>query len=172
MNPFIIDVSSLIQGAESAREIEITGELSSIEFGGALVEFISPLKLVAALKKASRGLTLRGEVKVEVKLRCSRCLKSFNYPLEFKADEVFALPEDLSHLPDEVEAFPIHKGRIDLEPALKELIVLNLPFRPLCSEDCRGICPHCGKDLNVESCHCQQQADDVRWSALKKLKET
>ncbi len=159
MNPFIIDVSSLIHGVESAREIEVSGELSSIEFGGALVEFVSPLKLVAVLVKASRGLTLRGEIKVEVKLRCSRCLKSFNYPLKFKTDEVFALPEDLNHLPD-------------LEPALKELVVLNLPFRPLCAENCRGICPHCGKDLNVESCHCQQQADEVRWNALKKLKET
>lgn len=171
MSAFILDVASLIRGVEVAREIEVTGKLDSIEFGGTVAEFVSPLKLVATLKKAGRGLLLRGESRVEVKLRCSRCLKSFIYSLVFKLDEVFAQPEELSHLPDEVEAFPIAKGRIGLEPALRELIVLNLPFRPLCSEDCRGICPYCGIDLNVESCHCQQQADDVRWKALRKLKK-
>jgi uncharacterized protein len=171
MNPFIIDVSSLIQGAESVREIEVSGELSSIEFGGALVEFVSPLRLVATLRKVNRGLSLRGGGQVEARLRCSRCLKSFSYSLKFKAIEVFAQPDDLRHLPNEVEAFPITKGRVDLESVLRELIVLNLPFRPLCSENCQGICPHCGKDLNVESCHCQREVIDVRWNALKKLKE-
>jgi uncharacterized protein len=72
--------------------------------------------------------------------------------------------------PREGESYPLGHDRVDLEPLARESLILDLPLVPLCREDCRGLCPTCGKDLNEGHCGCLPAAADVRWAALDVLR--
>ena len=70
---------------------------------------------------------------------------------------------------DDLNVIAYRGNEIDLWPDLREAMVLALPMKPLCSEDCRGICPTCGKDLNNGECRCGKRSMDPRWEGLLKL---
>lgn len=94
-----------------------------------------------------------GSITGELTLECSRCLDKFVLPvkLTFK------------------QAYPASAPEIDLEVEIREQLILNLPDKPLCREDCKGICPECGKNRNIEQCSCAPVPDDPRWEKLKGL---
>jgi uncharacterized protein len=89
-------------------------------------------------------------------LRCSRCLKVFRQPLQINQ---FVFHQEL-------------KGEdfVDLTENLREDIILELPQRALCRQDCQGLCPVCGRDLNEGPCKCQVKPGDLRWHALDNIK--
>ena len=102
-----------------------------------------------------QALLVTGQVSTPATLRCSRCLRVFEQPLR-------------------VEQFVFHyelhgEDFVDLTPQMREDIILELPQRALCAEDCKGLCPHCGKDLNRGQCRCKQSGGDLRWHALDNL---
>jgi uncharacterized protein len=101
------------------------------------------------------ALLVTGRISTPATLRCSRCLRAFELPLKV---EQFAFHQEL-------------KGEdfVDLTANMREDIILELPQRALCSEGCRGLCPHCGKDLNKGLCRCKPSAGDLRWHALDNL---
>jgi uncharacterized protein len=72
---------------------------------------------------------------------------------------------------DDFIVLPEHTEEFDLLPIVRERIILALPLKPLCREDCKGLCPHCGASRNTESCDCTDERQDERWSQLRKLKE-
>ena len=71
---------------------------------------------------------------------------------------------------EEIDIDPLEKGVIDLREMITEQIHLSLPVKPLCEENCRGLCSRCGVDLNKETCSCADGETDPRWEALKQLK--
>ena len=101
------------------------------------------------------ALLVTGRVCTPATLRCSRCLRAFERPLDVKQ---FVYHKELHG-----EDF------VDLTDQMREDIILELPQRALCAEDCKGLCPHCGKDLNQGSCRCKQSRGDLRWHALDNL---
>jgi uncharacterized protein len=111
-------------------------------------------------------------------LGCSRCLEPFALPLHLHFDLLYTpRPEQVSageSRVDEEEFTVVHfdGGRIDLDALLAEQIYLGLPLKPLCREDCRGLCPRCGTNLNQGSCECPTGPEpDPRLSPLKALVE-
>jgi uncharacterized protein len=101
------------------------------------------------------ALLVTGQMRTPATLRCSRCLRVFEQPLEVKP---FVFHQELHG-----EDF------VDLTPQMREDIILELPQRALCAEDCKGLCPRCGKDLNQGPCRCKQSGGDLRWRALDHL---
>ena len=101
------------------------------------------------------ALLVTGTVSTPATLRCSRCLRVFDLPLKV---ELFAFHHELHG-----EDF------VDLTASMREDIILELPQRALCTEGCRGLCPHCGKDLNKGPCRCKPSDGDLRWHALDNL---
>ncbi|HUI06311.1 MAG TPA: DUF177 domain-containing protein [Verrucomicrobiae bacterium] len=101
------------------------------------------------------GLLVTGQISTPATLRCSRCLRVFEQPLHVKQ---FVFHQELHG-----EDF------VDLTAQMREDIILELPQRALCDENCKGLCSHCGKDLNQGPCHCRQSAGDLRWHALDNL---
>jgi uncharacterized protein len=101
------------------------------------------------------ALLVTGRVSTPATLRCSRCLRVFDQPLRV---EQFVFHQELHG-----EDF------VDLTPSIREDIILGLPQRALCAENCKGLCPHCGKDLNKGPCRCKQSKGDLRWHALDNL---
>ena len=102
------------------------------------------------------ALLVTGHMRTPATLRCSRCLRVFEQPLHVKQ---FVFHQELHG-----EDF------VDLTPSIREDIILELPQRALCQEECRGLCPQCGKNLNEGSCQCRPQREDLRWHALDQLK--
>jgi len=101
------------------------------------------------------ALLVTGRVSTPATLRCSRCLRVFEQPL--------TVGQFVFHRELHGEDF------VDLTPQMREDIILELPQRALCAEDCKGLCSRCGKDLNQGPCRCKQLGGDLRWHALDKL---
>jgi uncharacterized protein len=118
---------------------------------------------------------LRGTVSADVLLQCTRCAEELVQHLEVPFEDVFveAADEttDADHEigGDELDEQLVTSNDVDLMEIIREQILLNLPEQVFCKEDCEGLCPHCGTNLNVESCNCGDQDIDPRWAALKNL---
>lgn len=131
---------------------------------------VSLLEGEAQLLRTDYGLFVQGKVHVQLQLQCVRCLTLFPYSLTVHLAERFAHnPQGMAQ--DQAPVFPISGGEtIDLAPPLREHILLDIPLKPLCRPDCRGLCSQCGANLNETQCTCSQQEEiDPRLAALKEL---
>lgn len=145
--------------------------LSEIDF-----EFKSPLQSEVKIKKVGQSVLIKGRVRTVLKLRCVRCLKEFSYPLSSSFEltlhplkgTVFSEEVELSK--EELESNFFEGGELHLSEIACEQVFLEIPIQPLCKEECKGLCPHCGIDLNLSNCGCMKEAFDSGFHALKKLK--
>lgn len=127
------------------------------------------------LHRTNQGIYVDGLVTATVRLQCTRCLRDFTETLEFPLREEFYPTIDVTSGapvsgPHDADAFAIdRRHQVDLREAIRQALVLALPMKPLHSEDCAGLCPHCGKDLNDGPCDCPQDDADDRFAALRGL---
>jgi uncharacterized protein len=127
------------------------------------------------LTRTNRGILVRGTFATKVSVDCSRCLKLFDAPLTINIEEEYFPVIDVNsgtplEIPDEPGSFMIDEHHIlDLREAIRQNALLALPMKPLCREDCAGLCQQCGKDLNEGSCDCIKEAVDPRWAKLVQL---
>lgn len=138
-----------------------------------------PASLTGHLKPTRRGIEMAARFATVVHQQCSRCLAPFAHPLEVQfrlfllppADEDGAQPyEDIPEDdPDAVDLYPLEGPVVDFAAVLREQVDLALPMRAVCRENCRGLCPSCGADLNATPCRCEP-ARDERFSQLEQLK--
>ncbi|MFA4984055.1 MAG: DUF177 domain-containing protein [Candidatus Omnitrophota bacterium] len=112
------------------------------ELDADLVKLREPLKARADISKVTNVVTALIKVEGRAILRCSRCLKDF--PVDFKRDIRIDSEVDASHLV------------VDFDPEIRDQLILGYPVKPLCRKDCRGLCPVCGKDLNLGDCNCSK----------------
>jgi uncharacterized protein len=137
-------------------------------------QFVAPLRVDASLYRAERDLFFDGSVEGDATGTCARCLEPF--PLHVsKPFSVILTPE--KRLAGEIELAPgdlaqsFYSGPdLDLTPLVYEQILLALPTRPLCAEECRGLCPSCGVNRNTEQCACSDATGDPRLAVLRSLK--
>jgi len=113
------------------------------------------------------GLLVQGTVESQLRLECVRCLDPFVLPITLELEEIFRLPE-AGPRPDDSYAVGAD-GWLDVAPLLGELAWVAIPMKPLCNPDCKGLCPQCGVNLNVESCTCESERVDPRLAVLKDL---
>jgi uncharacterized protein len=143
----------------------------------AVAESNLPVQGEVSLTRSDRGILVKGVLSTETELTCSRCLKQFTCPLTLNIEEEYfpsvdpftgaALP-----LPDEPGAFTIGPDNVlDLSEAIRQYALLSIPMKPLCREDCAGLCPTCGADLNEAPCGCPAKSIDLRWAKLIRLKQ-
>ena len=123
----------------------------------------SPVDLDLRLESVVEGVLVTGTAVVRLRGTCARCLDEIADTDEVDIQELFCYPgKEL----DDAEALRIEGELIDLEPVLRDAVVLDLPFTPLCQPDCAGLCPECGANLNREPEHSHAEAIDPRWSQL------
>lgn len=150
-----------------------TGELETREYDFDLKE--PPLVEGRAIR-AGQDIRLRGEIKAKISATCDRCLNEVTIPVQIPFDLFYAPAEPGGGAAGERELFErdldfaVYKNdQIDLDELVLEQMELSLPSRVLCREECRGLCPQCGADLNIEKCECKPEIDP-RWRALADLK--
>lgn len=119
--------------------------------------------------QGDKGALIRGTLKGSVNLACDRCAGLFEQEIDVAFDTYEQLPEGEG---DEVPRVREENGQLQLDmgAVLWEEFALALPFKPLCSEECRGVCPGCGKDLNSEACVCEPEEGDERLAVFRNLK--
>jgi len=144
---------------------------------GVAVPLEGPIVAEFEIQRLGNEIQVEGTVRATARLQCSRCLASFAFEVAGEVEATFAPPaklvegdhqHELGH--DELEVEPLVQGGADLRGVIAEQIHLNLPLKPLCREDCPGICAHCGRPGADGPCGCAPAAGDSRWEALKKLK--
>ena len=138
------------------------------------LKVIGPIEGHARMRRTNQGLLIDGWVDLALELSCTRCLKSFEQPMHVTFEEQFYPTVDVltgAPMPafDEEEIFPIDDHhQVDLTEAVRQNVLTSLPMVTVCQEDCKGLCPQCGKDLNLGPCDCKPEVES-RWSALEKL---
>ncbi len=123
----------------------------------------SPIDLDLRVESVVEGVLVTGTAEVILRGECVRCLGVVESDDEIDILELFLHPEKE---PDDEEASRIEAELIDLEPLLRDSVVLDLPFTPLCRPDCAGLCASCGANLNQDPEHRHDEAIDPRWGAL------
>jgi uncharacterized protein len=113
------------------------------------------------------GLLAQGTIESQLSQECVRCLEPFELPITLELEETFRLPGTGRQL-DTTYAVS-EGGWLDLTPVLREQSWLAIPMKPLCKPDCKGLCPQCGVNLNLESCACEKAHIDPRLEVLKDL---
>jgi len=170
----LIDLSRFRGGLE---HLERTYDAGGFERDADAFRVVAPVELVADLRKDAKKVRLVGRVKTTLEFDCSRCLDPFTVPIDVKFDVLF-LPaaentggEEREVGEEDLGVSYYKEDTIDLGEVMREQFYLALPMKPLCREDCRGLCPVCGKNRNREACDCQTEWVDPRFDALRKLKE-
>lgn len=139
-------------------------------------QLAGPVTGQVRMHRTNQGIFVDGEALVPVELECTRCLKRFTTTVDVPLREQFyptiEVNTGVSVPPPENDelSYPIdHNHLLDLREAIRQNLVLALPMRTLCSEECAGLCPTCGKDLNDGPCACPAEVADDRFSALRDL---
>jgi uncharacterized protein len=137
---------------------------------------VAPVELAFEVNKDKDKFRLVGTVRSELELVCSRCLEPFRLPVNAGFD-IRYLPatEASTDAEREVEEEDLETSyyrddQIDLNELLREQFYLALPMKPLCRDDCKGLCSQCGTNLNTASCDCAPAWEDPRLAGLRELK--
>ena len=139
------------------------------------LELAAPLTGRLKIEPARDRVVVRGGFQTVVRLACSRCLEEYEQPVDEEVVVVFSPAADEESL-EEVEIQDLneeyyHGDEIDLWPMLEEQLMLSLPIKSLCREDCLGLCPGCGENRNTGSCRCRSESGDSKWEALRAIRD-
>ena len=163
----VLDTHELGRRAGALKQLRTTVEApQDLGIGVIGVPAGSPVELDLRLESAVEGVLVTGTATVAIHGECVRCLVSVDDRLEIDVQELFVYPSSEA---TEDEASRLDGDLIDLEPLLRDAVVLELPFQPLCAPDCAGLCPECGANLNDRPEHSHETAPDPRWAALARF---
>ncbi|HTR98515.1 MAG TPA: DUF177 domain-containing protein [Bacteroidota bacterium] len=134
-------------------------------------EFKNEVDVQATLEKSSGQLFLRARVSTSAEVACDRCVTLFQQPLQSKYQMYYLWeePEEDRYDPSEVQVLTPGQTVLDLTDDVRQTVLLSLPLKHVCREECKGLCPLCGKNLNEGSCNCTETHEDGRWDKLKEL---
>lgn len=159
--------------ASGVRRLEYSEDASSFGFPAEDFEFTGPLNVTLRVVRDGSTVMVNGQIEAQVRLACGRCLSPFVEKVEAELKEIFHLidgPPPFRPDDDEGIRFVNRRApRIDLMPAVREQVLLELPMKTVCRPDCRGLCPTCGANLNDGTCGCTPRESDPRWGALRGL---
>jgi uncharacterized protein len=139
------------------------------------VKLTAPATVNGKIRLAGNEVFVNGHVDTRAQVECDRCLKLIELPVnaDFELEYITGSEYESSAVAELTEAemsVAVFDGEaLDIDEIVKEQILLAVPTRMLCREDCKGICPQCGVDKNTGECNCETKEIDPRWAALKNL---
>ncbi len=167
-DPLALDLSLEPGAIDYAPDVRQTGPLTVKGEADRLEEYRGPKDVVDDIR-------LRARFKGNFELLCARCLDPIAYRADHRVDLIFrpsgidAEQGERSISEAETEIGYYEENGLLLEDVVREQVLLSLPDRSLCREDCKGLCPHCGGNLNETACNCEETKVDARWSALQEF---
>ena len=166
MSNFVVPVNDLTRRPGQMNELELDIELAiPMGQGAATVPAGEIIELNLRLESVHDGILATGEVDSSAMADCSRCLEPLKLAVEVDFQELFA------YSLEQEDDFLVQDEKIDLEQAITDAVVLSLPFKPVCSEDCLGLCSECGVKMAEDPEHVHQAQNDSRWSELESFRK-
>ena len=158
-----IDVSEILKEPGISLPFDVKGTVGKLAVEGGDAEISAPLTARGvATSLGKNGVYVEANVRGAVTLTCSRCLTPFERPVDLSCEGKFTGDvldkADRDEDEGDVEVFPLEGTFCDLDEMIRHEIVLSLPMKPLCSEECKGFCPVCGKNLNEGECDCTAES--------------
>jgi uncharacterized protein len=143
-------------------------------------EFLKPLKIRLKAFRVRELYEVQGTLRTSIRLPCSRCLKDFDTPMasDFELTYTKEMPglmdvfdeEEIEVRVEEIGMIYFKGEEINLQQGIQEQVVMAFPLQPLCDENCKGLCPNCGSDLNQGDCGCKREPGSNKFAVLKNLK--
>lgn len=164
---------SLAQVPPEGRDVQFAAEEALLHDAGEGIGPRGPVEVACRAEHEGSGLRVVGEVRAHLQLVCARCLEPFDFPVDSRFDVTYSrvVPvEDEVELDGrELTVCHLEGDTVDLGELAREQVLLEVPMAPLCSPDCRGLCPRCGANRNREACGCPERPADPRLQELGKL---
>lgn len=168
----LIDITELlsVKGLSKTFQVRYEKEIYEVGEEGYTVADASEFTLTIT-NVGARCLTLQGEGTVSLIMPCGRCLEDVSVPIDFTIDRKVDLnSEDMSKADEDIEELSYIDGyHLDVDQLIYTEILINLPFRVLCSDDCKGLCFKCGANLNKGECGCDREQLDPRMSVIQDI---
>jgi uncharacterized protein len=161
----IIDVSSILKDLGGKIDISGSVDVPCDEFSD--IKIITPVQIDGNITNNGKTMELSAHANCRASTVCARCLKDIEIKLDFDITEMLAQGEN--QYDDEVYTF--EHDSVDLTEIVINNILMNISGKYLCKEDCKGLCPKCGNDLNNSDCGCDTAVIDPRWAALANIME-
>ncbi|MGF7431777.1 DUF177 domain-containing protein [Thermoanaerobacterium thermosaccharolyticum] len=157
-----IDLSKIKGHKGRSIEVNYVENLNVLKVNSNSYVVSKPINVTGNIEYDNEGIILKLLVNGSIKVTCDRCLEEFEYEFITSIDEIL-------NETDEDYSYEVEDDKLDLTKVVIENIELSLPMKFVCSSDCKGLCPICGKNLNYEKCDCQIKEIDPRLSVLNKL---
>lgn len=164
----IIDISDILYETGSSKAYEGKVVMEGIEYQGENIRFDKPFDVKGNIINGGEMIVLNAHLKGKAILQCGSCMESYSYLVDHKIDVNLKATLD----EDDPDFYVYSNDRIDLSDIMLREFLLRIPIRRRCSQECQGLCPHCGVNLNKEECQCEngdQQHIDSRFTVLKDL---
>ena len=160
-----IRISQLSEGIHNYRFLSQPSQLGLAE------HFLENIEINAVLDKTQRQFYLTTTVSTKAAFSCDRCADEFVKDIQTSYGIAYAFGELTDDVPPDDELRLIHEGTpfLDITEDVRQVLLLSVPMKVLCTEDCKGLCPKCGINLNKQSCDCREEIADSRWEDLRKL---
>jgi uncharacterized protein len=155
-----------------SEKLALEDNPEALELEAEGVAFENPIRVELLVSKNQDQLICQGQVTASAKLECSRCLAGYGYTITSELNFVVDLAGGSEEARSEEEGYFVvdpSSASFEIDHLVREVIILSLPLKPLCSEDCKGLCPVCGIGLNSSQCKCVREESDPRWDQLKGL---
>ena len=164
MTRWVLQVADLLRRPGQTRDESVAAPLGGLAVVASRVPDDAPVRLEGQLQSVNEGIVLKGTVRARWEGECRRCLRPVGGELAADVLEVFEAE------PTEGETSKLDGVKIDLEPLVREAVLLDLPLAPLCRDDCGGLCPECGALRDEVDCGHGGGDVDPRWGALQELR--
>lgn len=169
----IIDLAKV---GTTAKQVELEFDPADFDLEGELVTLTGDTVFVGETQRVDDRATVRGKISTDVSLDCTRCLEPIATHLDIPFRAIFVgqpgeerdLEREIGD--DKLDESVVGDGRIEMVEVVREQLLLALPEQIFCREDCKGLCPKCGANLNLIDCNCADDEEDPRWAALKNLR--
>lgn len=169
-NPWLVPITTLRRSLGNRRHEQRAGRVGELRVADSRVAGDAEVDADVLLDSVDGGIEVTATITAPWTGECRRCLEVIDGRLEAEVRELYR-PRPPGEPPDQDDdTYPLSGELLDLQPLVRDAILLELPVNPLCRDDCAGLCPTCGAGLADGPCGCPPPAADPRWAALDVLR--
>ncbi|MCX7923813.1 MAG: DUF177 domain-containing protein [Clostridia bacterium] len=158
-----INISDIVKVEGASLDVEFVEKLTDLDSVVGDFTFDNPVHFKGRLVNIGGVMKLDGHLKADYSSKCYRCLDDVNGEIDISIKEDFVDREKSS----DTETYTYEGNYVSLDKTLKDNIVLNLPMKQVCTDECKGFCPKCGIDMNTKSCECKEEDINPKMEILK-----
>lgn len=164
----ILDLTQVFLGEKKSLPVDCTLDFSELDYQNDH-PFFDPVRVVGKVSAESGIVKLKAVAHFVYQCACDRCLDTVSRQMEIPIEHVLVTSLNSD---DDGEHKLVEHYKLVLEDLVREDLIISVPSKNLCRDDCRGLCPHCGINLNTKSCVCQSEKTDNRFKILEQLKQS